>query len=83
MMRDYNCPTLNDLVEYGLCADLATVIQEKFPDVKIHSWDGPIHTWVEFEGYHFDMESPEGVKNWREMEYFKDCPQRLLEGELV
>jgi hypothetical protein len=31
----------------------------------------PRHTWVFFEGRHFDAESPEGVKDWRQLPVFR------------
>jgi hypothetical protein len=78
MMKYENVNTIQELVECGLCADLATVISEHFPDVKIHSWNNPVHTWVEYEGWHYDMQNPYGMKKWRKLEYFKHCPQHLL-----
>lgn len=73
--------SFENLLKQGFCADLATVIDENFDgdEIKFHSCGDPVHTWVEFDGYHYDMQNPEGVRNWRDMKYFEGCPDAELE----
>ena len=68
-----NLNTIQEVVELGLCADLATILWEKYPNTTVHSNDHCIHTWIESNGKHYDMQNPKGVKNWKKLRYFKDC----------
>jgi hypothetical protein len=77
-MKNENLETLDDLVSCGYCADLADFIKKHFQSSIIRSWNNPRHTWIEFEGKHYDMQNPQGVLNWKKLIYFKDCPQYLL-----
>ncbi len=77
-----NCDTLDEVVELGLCADLATVVWEHFgqpDDIKFRSSSDPVHTWIEYNGRHYDMQNPEGVDDWPLLAYFKDCTRVKLD----
>lgn len=80
-LPDYR--NFNDLLKQGFCADLADLVWRKFPDVKFHSTGNhggtPVHTWVSFGGYHFDMQNPEGVADWKQMLYFKNCENPVMD----
>ncbi len=68
-----NYKDLEELVNQGFCADLASNISEYFGSselIKFHSKDDPCHTWIEFDGRHYDMQNPNGVQNWQELTYF-------------
>lgn len=77
--------TIDELVELGFCADLADNIHRLFPEVAFHSTGNkpksPVHTWVSFEGIHFDMQNPNGVDDWKKLDYFKDTPNAQLDDE--
>lgn len=77
-----NGQCVDELVEQGYCADLATLIWEHFDhsnSIHFNSCDNPVHTWIEFEGIHFDLQNPEGVSAWQKLEYFKLFPNAVLE----
>lgn len=72
-MLDQHGITFNELLDQGYCADLATVIWEHFGRnlaIRFHETDAPCHTWLEFDGRHYDMQNPDGVKDWHQMDYF-------------
>lgn len=76
--------SVEQLVDMGFCADLASVIYSQFhQDTKVlfRNCGDPCHTWVEIEGLHYDMQNPHGIENWKNMKYFKDCPNAVMEAE--
>ena len=76
MMRGEGYETLDELVAQGYCADLATVLWQYFdaPDaVVFHSSDDPCHTWIEFQGKHYDMQNPGGVIDPGRLLYFQNA----------
>ena len=81
VMDEENCETLQDLIELGMCSDLATLVWEEFEGVEIRHLenDGVVHFWIEFQGRHYDMQNPEGVSDWRKLDYFDGVPERYLQ----
>lgn len=86
----YNYPDFNHLLEQGYCADLADNIWHRFSNTRgegleFHNTGDdpltPVHTWIEYDGYHFDMQNPEGVRDWTKMLYFKDCANPILDTD--
>lgn len=81
-MRDFE--SLDELVKQGYCADLATVTWEHFgrSDALIfHDSDKPCHTWLEFEGRHYDMQSPDGAESPEQMEHFRQYRKAISLAE--
>lgn len=78
-----NYSSFEALLEDGLCADLADNISRNFPNVMFFNTGDdektPVHTWISYGGYHFDMQNPEGVKDWKKLLYFKDTDNPKLD----
>ena len=76
-MDDYCLSDINELVREGYCADLATWVWEELgkPRTEVLSFgnsDNPEHTWLIFEGKHYDMQCPQGVDSKELMPYFQN-----------
>lgn len=59
----------------GYCADVATIVWERFPLVEIVDdeelgRDIYTHTFLRFEGRYYDIEALEGVVDWRDLPIF-------------
>lgn len=66
----------------GWCADFALEAKRRLDDVdaKIRADTDSRHTWLEFEGKHYDSEAPDGVEDWRELPLFKNSKSVLPTG---
>lgn len=60
------CDVLADEIEYKI-PGAESVCTENFTD----SGKYPGHIWIYYKGRHYDAESPEGVKDWKELPIFK------------
>jgi hypothetical protein len=82
-IRDYNY-NLAEVIRAGIADVLAVTIWKHFDfsdKFKIHTSGNPEHTWIEYNGLHYDMENPEGVKNWKKLDYFKGHPDATLDAD--
>ncbi|TLX16747.1 hypothetical protein [Rhizobium sp. MHM7A] len=84
-------------INNGWCWVFANGLAEKLgPDAKVvnschHYRDGtfPGHSWVEYNGLHFDAETPDGVSEPRQMQYHRrlraiaDSPDNVDENQAV
>lgn len=84
-------------INNGFCAGFASGLCKALgPEARVvHSLsqyrDGtfPGHWWVEYNGLHFDAETPEGVETPKEMQYHRrmraiaDSPEDMDEAEAV
>jgi ATP-dependent phosphoenolpyruvate carboxykinase len=84
-------------INNGWCQSFAIGVARTLgPDAKVVNSltqyrDGtfPGHSWIEYEGLHFDAETPDGVSNPREMQYHRrlraiaDSPEEKNEEEAV
>jgi hypothetical protein len=84
-----NWNNFEHMLEQGFCADLASSIDHCFGSawltqdnvgmIVIHNCGNPVHTWIEFDGLHYDLQNPEGVGSWQRLKYFNDCPHAVIE----
>jgi hypothetical protein len=88
--RKNKCDTLAEVLELGMCEVLAKDIWKYFNKsaaikfISLHD-AGLGHSWVVFNGKHYDMQNPAGVEHWKRLLYFdgagvlKGAPDDLLD----
>jgi len=81
-LKEYKTPyEIND----GACEDFMQCVIEKVPkasDRSSESVDGeytllPGHVWIFYRGKHYDAETINGVKNWKDLPVFKKYYQNI------
>lgn len=65
--RGYKPEQINN----GSCSAYATKVQSLFPSVTIETGPGLGHTWVKYQGRHYDAECLDGVENRNDLPFFK------------
>lgn len=72
----------------GYCDFWAQEVMELVPTAIDHGtpedFDGPGHVWVEIDGKHYDAETLQGVKDWKDLAVFrksKEVNQMLKDGK--
>lgn len=72
--RGAECKTSWD-INNGLCADFADELRIAVGDGRVvyawTPWDD-YHWWFECAGWHYDAETPGGVRNWRDLGFWKN-----------
>jgi SPP1 gp7 family putative phage head morphogenesis protein len=72
-------------ITHGHCVEWANAVKKQDPSVKVmevNPWARvglerhPYHAWVEKDGLHFDAQHTEGVKDFRDLTYFKEHPNQ-------
>lgn len=79
-------------ITHGHCYEWAQSVKTKCPEVVAKDIaygkfmfgvkDLPYHVWVEHKGKAYDAESPKGVKDWKELNYFKFHINQDIIGKL-
>lgn len=73
IMADEKYKNVSD-INVGSCFDFAFEVCQKLKDQGIRTAKmrkGKGHTWIEYNGKHYDAESPRGVKAPNRLMYFK------------
>ena len=84
-------------INNGWCQVFALrIAKELGPNAKVvnscyHYWQGtfPGHSWIEYDGFHFDAETPDGVSDPVQMQYHRrfraivDSPDDVSEEQAV
>lgn len=67
-------------INEGWCADFAHKVGEKVPGSSIRCDEDfgreYTHTFLKYRGRYYDAEAPLGVKNWKQLPYFKRQTKR-------
>jgi len=61
------------IINSGHCFQWAAIVFDLISGSKIAGENvrGRGHTWIEYEGLCYDAESPEGVKDWQDLPFFR------------
>lgn len=83
-MRDLGITDMQEFVQQGYCADLAMFIWESLTpeeqqQVEWCDCEAPCHTWIRYNGRHYDMLDPQGAPSQTEMKEFA----RLTRDDLL
>ncbi len=60
-------------INSGQCFEWATIVFDKIAGSKIAGQNirGCGHTWIEYKGRLYDAEVPNGVRNWKDLPFWK------------
>ena len=83
-----NAVTTPFQINDGYCEEWALNVEDAIPGAIEHDtpedFTGPGHVWVEIDGKHYDAETLQGVKDWKDLAVFrksKEVNQMLKDGK--
>jgi len=74
LLSDSKCSATE--INNGQCEDFMMKLVQRLPDDAVEKtvpFDShyPGHYWIEYQGRHYDAETPKGVENWKDLPIFK------------
>lgn len=64
-----------EIINEVACDMFAEELAEAWPGAVVRWGSG--QAWVEFNGRHYDAETPDGVEDWRDLPHFKEFPDDI------